>query len=220
MVLKNNWIYTLLLVSLISAIVALSTGNFIFKSGTDGMGIIIILLLHFGKVRPTKDVWFIIGAFAFSIAGDWFLSHMNGNPTMFSEGIALFFLAHVGYLVYATLNGRIRWGFTAIVLVAFLAFYFLVLYPDIKDNVLVVAVLIYLLISCFSLGAAVGIRGDAVVKWAYVFGIFLILFSDTIISLKEFVGYEQMNFLILPTYYLAHISITFSLIRKTLVKGS
>ena len=75
--------------------------------------------------------------------------------------------------------------------------------------------LIYLLVSCLSVGAAVGIKADPVVKWAYAFGIFLILFSDTIISLKEFVGYNVLNFMILPTYYLAHISITFALIRKT-----
>lgn len=217
--LKNNWIYTLLLISVFSAIMALYTGNLLYKSGTAGMGIIILLLLNFRKVTPPKDIVFIMGAFLLSIAGDWFLSHMNGDPTMFSEGIALFFLAHVGYLLYAALNGRIRWKFTAIVLAAFLAFYFLVLYPDINNNVLVVAVLIYLLISCFSLGAAVGIRGDAVVKGAYVFGIFLILFSDTIISLKEFVGYHQLDILILPTYYLAHISITFSLIKKTMATG-
>lgn len=213
--LKNNWIYTLLLISVFSAIMALITGNFIFKSGTAGMGVVIILLLNFSKVKPSKDTVLIIGAFLFSIGGDWFLSHMHEDPMMFSEGIALFFLAHVGYLLFAALNGQIKWRFTGIVLAAFLVFYFLVLYPAINNNVLVVAVLIYLLISCFSLGAAVGIKGDAVVKWAYVSGIFLILFSDTIISLKEFAGFNLLNFIILPTYYLAHISITFSLIRKT-----
>ena len=77
-----------------------------------------------------------------------------------------------------------------------------------------VAALIYLLISCFSLGAAVGIDAKPLVRWSYVFGIVLILFSDTIISLKEFVGHNELNGLILPTYYLAHISITFSLIAK------
>jgi hypothetical protein len=44
----------------------------------------------------------------------------------------------------------------------------------------------------------------------------LILFSDTIIALKEFTGYNELNFLILPTYYLAHISITFSVMHRKL----
>jgi len=211
---KNNWVYSVLLVSVISAIFALLTSNFIFKSGTAGIGILIILILNFKKVKPSKDTWFIIGAFLFSIAGDWFMSNMNGDSTMFSKGIALFFLAHLGYLLFATLNGQIKWRFTSILLALFLLFYFLVLFPSINDNILMLATLIYLLISCFSLGASVGIKGDYVVKCSYVFGIFLILFSDTIISLTEFLGYKRLDFLILPTYYLAHISITFSLIRK------
>ena len=76
------------------------------------------------------------------------------------------------------------------------------------------AVLVYLLISCFSLGAAVGIRAGRWIRWPYVLGIFLILFSDTIISFREFVGYRELDFLILPTYYAAHIIITFSLLKK------
>ncbi|MDA9089652.1 lysoplasmalogenase family protein [Maribacter arcticus] len=211
---KNNWIYGVLFLSVISAIFALLTSNFIFKSGTAGIGILIILILNFKKVKPSKATWFIIGAFLFSIAGDWFMSNMNGDSTMFSKGIALFFLAHLGYLLFATLNGQIKWRFTSILLALFLLFYFLVLFPSINDNILMLATLIYLLISCFSLGASVGIKGDYIVKWTYVFGIFLILFSDTIISLTEFLGYNRLDFLILPTYYLAHISITFSLIRK------
>lgn len=215
---KNNLIYTLLLVSVISAILALITSDFIFKSGTAGIGIFILLVLNFRKVKPSKDTWFIIGAFLFSIGGDWFLSNMDGDPVMFSKGIALFFLAHVGYLMFALLNGRINWKITGIILTAFLVFYFLILYPAIEEKILVTAVLIYLLISCLSMGAAISIQNDRVVKWAYAFGIFLILFSDTIISLTEFTGYNTLNIIILPTYYLAHISITFSLIRKTDLK--
>lgn len=211
---NNKLIYALLLFSGISAITALITSSFIFKSGTAGIGIIILIILNFRKVKTSKETWLIIGTFLLSIAGDWFLSNMDGNPMMFSKGIALFFLAHVGYLMFAVFNGRIRWRFTGILLAVFLVFYFVILYPSINNKILILAVLIYLLVSCLSMGAAVGIKSDPLVKWSYAFGIFLILFSDTIISLKEFLGYNILNFIILPTYYLAHISITFSLIRK------
>jgi uncharacterized membrane protein YhhN len=217
---KSKLIYGLLLFSLISAIVALITSNFIFKSGTAGIGIIILLILNFRKVKPSKVTWLIAGAFLFSITGDWFLTNMNGDPMMFSKGIAMFFFAHIGYLLFALFNGRIRWRFTGLLLAAFLVFYFTMLYPTFKDKVLMLAALIYLLVSCLSMGAAAGIKSDPVVKWAYAFGIFLILFSDTVISLKEFLGYNMLNFMILPTYYLAHISITFSLIRKTDLKDN
>jgi len=214
---KNNWIYGLLTFSLILAVMALITSSFIYKSGTAGMGILILIILYFKDVKPSKDTWFIIGAFMFSIAGDWFLSHMNGDLTMFSKGIALFFLAHIGYLMFALMNGKINWRFTGFLLLIYLSFFFIILYPAINDKILMLATLIYLLVSCLSLGAALGIKADPVIKWTFVFGIFLILFSDTIISLTEFLGYKTFDFLILPTYYLAHISITFSLIRKVIL---
>jgi uncharacterized membrane protein YhhN len=194
---------------------ALITGNFIYKSGTAGMGIIILLILNLQTVKPSNDSWLIMGAFLFSIAGDWFLSHMDGDSMMFTKGIGLFFLAHIGYLTFAINNGKIKWKFTSRLLAAFLVFFALLLYPAIDEPILKIATLIYLLVSCLSLGASVGIKGGYIVKWAYVFGIFLILFSDTIISLTEFIGYDKFDLLILPTYYLAHISITFSLMRRS-----
>lgn len=214
--LRKNMHYALLLIPAISAILALNHFGFFFKSGTAGAGIIIILLLYFNQLRTNKDVLMIIGAFLFSIGGDWFLSHKHGDVSMFVAGIALFFVAHVGYLSYALLNGRIKWTFTLVLLLGFLLFFFLKLYPGIDDKTLMIAALVYLLISCFSLGAASGLRAETWTKWAYIFGIFLILFSDTIIAFKEFAGYKELNFLILPTYYLSHISITFSLMRKKL----
>ena len=87
-------------------------------------------------------------------------------------------------------------------------------YPAIDDTVLLIATLLYLLISCFSLGAAFGLKLAPLVKWSYFAGVTFILFSDTIIALLEYTSYEGMNFLILPTYYAAHISITFALMRR------
>jgi len=80
---KNNWIYGVLLLSVVSAILALLTSNFIFKSGTAGRGALIILMLHFQKVKPSQATWWIFGTFLFSIAGDWFLSNMKGDSAMF-----------------------------------------------------------------------------------------------------------------------------------------
>ena len=133
---------------------------------------------------------------------------------MFSAGIGLYLLAHVGYLLFALLNGKLHKLFTILVLTGFLLFFFVKLYPAIDDTVLLIATLLYLLISCFSLGAAFGLRLAPLVKWSYFAGVTFILFSDTIIALFEYTSYEGMNFLILPTYYAAHISITFALMRR------
>lgn len=212
--LSKNWAYGLLAIAVVLAILGVTTSNFVFKSGTAGIGILIVLGFLFGRKGNNKDLWMLVGAFVCSIIGDWFLSHMNGDVSLFVKGIALFFLAHVGYLVYALLNGKMHWKATAIVLIGFLAFFFLVLYPKITDTALMVASLIYLLISCFSLGAAMGMAVGKMEKWSYVLGIGLILFSDTIIAFKEFVGYHTFDFLITPTYYLAHICITYSVIKR------
>jgi len=212
--LKKNGLYVLLTISVALAILGVATSNFIFKSGTAGMGIIIILLLNMRLKKSAKDIWWILAAFSFSIIGDWFLSHMNGDSLMFVKGIALFFLAHVGYLFYALCNGRIKKAFTGVLLAAYLVFFFLVLYPTFTDTALMIASLVYLLISCFSLGAAMGMKGDATARRSFIFGIVLIIFSDTIIAFKEFVDYHMFDFLITPTYYLAHIFITFSLIKR------
>jgi uncharacterized membrane protein YhhN len=210
-------IYALLLIPVILSILALCHFGFFFKSGSAGSGILILIILYFRELRQSKGVWAIVGAFLFSVAGDWFLSNRHGQTEMFVAGIALFFLAHVGYLTYALMNGRFNRIFTVILMTGYLLFFFIWLYPSIKDQTLMVASLLYLLISCFSLGAAVGIKADPVVRWAFITGIFLILFSDTIIAFKEFAHYKHLNFLILPTYYAAHIMITFSLIRRHLL---
>ena len=214
-IIPNSYrLFFLLLIPAALAILALNGFGFFFKSGSAGGGILIILLLWFRYLKNSKDIWMIVGAFLFSIGGDWFMSNRQDNTEMFIAGIALFFIAHIGYLLYALMNGKIRWVFTAIILTGFLVFFYLLLYPSISSRLLMFAVLGYLLISCFSMGAAVGFNARPLEKWAYIFGIFLVLFSDTIIAFGEFVGYRELNFLILPTYYAAHISITFSLIAK------
>lgn len=216
-ILKTNWAYLLLVIPAVMAVLALNHWGFFFKSGSAGAGILILGLLYFRKLLCARDVWMIIVAFAFSIAGDWFLSHRHGETIRFVIGIALFFFAHVGYLSYALMNGRLHRFFTVILLVGYLLFYFLEMAPAISDRSLMVASLIYLLISCFSLGAAVGLKADPLEKAAFILGIFLVLFSDTIIALREFIGVKEYGYLILPTYYLAHLSITFSLIRKNIL---
>jgi uncharacterized membrane protein YhhN len=210
--LNGNWIYSFLLIPFACAILALNHFGFFFKAGVAASGILILWLIYSGKLSQSKDVWAIFGAFLFSIAGDWFLSNRNGETSRFIMGIALFFLAHVGYLTFALMNGRLNRLLTLIILAAYLGFYFFMLSPGIEDKTLKAAALCYLLISCFSLGAVLGMKGNSAFRWLYIFGIVMVLFSDTIIALREFVKYKDLDFLILPTYYLAQISVTASLI--------
>jgi uncharacterized membrane protein YhhN len=206
--------YLLLLIPLVLAILALSGYGFFFKAAVPGSCAIILVLLLRKQLKATPDIWFVVAAFLFSIAGDWFLSNKGENFMMFSAGIGLYLFAHVGYLWFALRNGRMHKLFTVVLLTAYLLFFFMKLYPALDDTILLVAVLLYLLISCFSLGAAFGIKLTPIVKWIYFAGVTLVLLSDTIIALNEFTSYGALNFLILPTYYAAHMSITFALIRR------
>lgn len=212
---RDNRVYAVLLVPAILGVMGLLGYGFFFKSGTAGFGLLFAVYIFLREGRKSIDVWALIGAFAFSIGGDWFLSTRNGETDRFVIGIALFFVAHIGYLSYALLNGKIKKTFTAIFTAVFLVYYFLVLYPAIDEVILNIAVLVYLLISCLSFGIAVGFEGNVASKRAYIFGIFLVLFSDTIISIKEFVGVQEVDWLILPTYYLAHIAVTFAMMEKS-----
>lgn len=212
--LKGKWIYALLTIPVVFAILALRYHDFLFKAGVAGAGIVLLMVLCWGRLKETKDVWMIILALLFSIGGDWFLSNRRGDISMFVAGIGLFFVAHIGYLTYALMNGQLNKTFTFILLAAYLLFFFLKLYPSIEDRVLLFAALVYTLISCFSLGAAAGINGNTIRKWVYFFGILMVLLSDTIIAFSEFTEYGDFGFLILPTYYLAQISVTLSLMMK------
>jgi len=113
-------LYGFLVLSAATAVLALNTSGFVYKSGTAGIGALIILLLQFQRLKPPKAVWLVFAAFLFSIGGDWFLSIMKGDNGLFIKGIALYFIAHLGYLWYATQNGKLNRKFTVILLSSFL----------------------------------------------------------------------------------------------------
>ena len=212
--LLTNKAYFLLIIPAILAYFAKSGYGFGYKAAVTISCMLILALVYRKNIKRTPDLWYIFAAFLFSIIGDWFLSNKGDSFTMFSAGIGLYFVAHVGYLLFALANGRLYKIFTLVFLVGYLLFFFLRIFPSMDNIILIVVTFLYLLISCFSLGAAAGVKLNPIVKWIYFSGVALILFSDTIIALHEFTGYRELNFLILPTYYLAHIAVTLALIQR------
>ncbi len=209
-----SWIYLLIPVQFILATLALLRYGFVFQSGTAGVAILILLLMSLNRQLHVKEAIPLILAFICSIFGDWFLSHRYGESIRFVYGVICFFFAHVGFLWYALLSGKVRWKFTAILLIPYLLFYLLMLYPNFTDKATMFAVLCYLIVSGISMGAAVGISGNRLSRLTFAIGIGLLLFSDTIIALREFVGYSSLGKLVLPTYYLCHIFITCSVLTR------
>ena len=211
---SKPWFVLLLTAQFLGAAIACATDIFLFKISVAALGTVILLMAYAQRLLSVLDVWVVIMAFVCSMIGDYFLSHMQGDTAFFIFGISLYLLAHIGYLTFSLLNGTIRWKSSIALTVVFLIFFYLALYPTLDDKTLAFMVLFYLIVSCISLGAALGLKLKPAIKWPYVIGIALILFSDTLISFKEFLHQDFLNFLILPTYYLAQIGITIALYLK------
>ncbi len=194
------------------AVIANQTGYLPFKLGVP-LVCAFLLLVHFREnMQQRLDVWCVIGAFVFSAIGDYFLSNRRGHESFFIFGIAAFFVAHLGYLGFSLRNGRLHRTALCVLLAGYLPYFILALRPAITDPILFVAVLLYLLVSCVGLAAAAGLRLRPTGKWLYVFGILMVVVSDTFISFSEFLKYHALNDWILPTYYLAHLAVTASVV--------
>ena len=89
---ESRPIYGLLILQVIAAVLALVYGHFWLKSGSAGIGALILILLAARRRFATSDIWMVVGAFLFSIVGDYFLSHRNGDTMWFVYGILFFFL--------------------------------------------------------------------------------------------------------------------------------
>lgn len=204
----------LLLLPLAVGVAATQTDYLPFKMAVPSLCALILLWAYQGQPAHRLDVAAVVLAFVFSAVGDYFLSNKSGAEIYFVVGIGMYFVAHLGYLAYAWRNGRIHRVVLGVLLVGYLIYYFISLNPAIGDPVLSGAVLLYLLISCLVLAVAAGMTLPAEQKWLYVFGIALIVLSDTAISFNEFLDYRAFNWLILPTYYLAHLTVSLSLLRR------
>jgi len=159
------------------------------------------LLLWHRRAARWSD-WLLPVAYLCCMGGDAFLFHRGDKVWMFIAGIALFGLTHLSYFTLLICNGRLnRWvgGIVTGGLLIYFATCLLPL-PDMPSG-LKIAVLVYLLLSCLTLSAASGLRLAKPAKTAFIAGVALMLFSDTTISFKEFLHWEPLNFLLMPTYY-------------------
>lgn len=201
-----------LAVPCVLGVLALNTGYLPAKLGVP-LSCALVLRWAAGQCCPGwAGVAPVVAAFLLSAAGDAFLSCRAGRESWFLAGIVLFFGAHLGYLAFAWQRGRLQRTVLAALCCVFLPYYVFWLRPSIASSALALAVLGYLLISCVVWSAACGLRLPWRVKWPYVAGIGLLVFSDTLISFSEFLGWRHANALILPTYYLAHVGVSWTVL--------
>jgi uncharacterized membrane protein YhhN len=171
-------------------------------------------VLPYNFSSKSVDLKSIISAFVFSAAGDYFLTKKDtqpkGDESYFVLGVALYLIAHVGYLAFALGTGRVDFKAVVALALVFVPYGVFVLRPQIPDAGLFGAVFSYLVISCVVMATACGsqlpVKSQ---RYSFIFGISMILLSDTMISFVEFLQWRWTKFLILPTYYAAHVSITY-----------
>jgi uncharacterized membrane protein YhhN len=213
--LKNRF-YLFLFIPVVFGLLALQTDFIVYKLAVPFTCSLIILWNFRKNIGENRAVWFVVAALAFSMLGDYFLSNKRGNEMFFVYGIAAYWGAHLGYSLYAFKNGGLHKRALLLLGLVFVPYYVVFLYPAIADPVLSGSVFFYLGISVVALALAFGMTKPFPQKIFYIIGIALIVVSDTFISFNEFLQFRTFNELILPTYYLAHLSITISLlIRKS-----
>ena len=206
--------YYLLVIPVVFGVIATTQGYLSLKLGVPGVCALILIAFFGRRLRLRRDVWYVIAAFGFSMIGDAFLSNKGDDEMMFVYGIAGFFFAHLGYLGYAIANGKVNRLALLVLVAGYVPFFILSLNPAIDDGILSGAVLVYLLVSVLVLAAALGLRLIGVPKWTYAAGITSIVVSDTFIAFNEFLDLTTFNDWILPTYYFAHIIITFGILHR------
>ncbi|MFO7637253.1 MAG: lysoplasmalogenase family protein [Clostridia bacterium] len=196
-------------VPLFFAILALSTGRYLYKALVTS-SILLILTAYITLSGNNMSYFILAGALACSILGDYFLSFKEKNKNHYIRGILVFFAAHGFYLAYMLVKGVMHLPALLILVGVFGLYFILRMKKGIKERAMLYAVLAYLLISCFTLAASLGLEVDPTAKALLVSAIALIMFSDIMIAETDFMGNKMTGEWILPSYYLAHILILFA----------
>jgi uncharacterized membrane protein YhhN len=205
---------TLLMVPVAMTIAALTAGGLPVQLGVALSGAAVIVATLPGAPKGRRTAAWVVVALLFSAGGDWFLSNRGGRESWFIAGIVLFGGAHACFLTYALLHGRLHRPALLLLTTGYLPYFIFGIWPATGSHALALAVLAYLLLSCVVLASACGMRVEPIPKALYIAAMGLIVFSDTIISFKEFLDYDRLNSLIMPTYYLAHLCVCASVLAR------
>lgn len=215
-----NYLSYLALIPVFSAIAAFifkkyfNPDHLFFKNGV-ALSCAIICLFIVLFVQPDEgNLWLLILAFILSPAGDWYIRNRS-NDKHFILGIIFFWLAHLGFFLYALSKAAFSRGLFIIILVPFLLLHILVFLPSerLKGNrQLSFITLMYVLISCLSLTAAFNLNSLAPAYWLFPAGIASLVISDLIIALGTFLNVNKRVNLYLALYYLSHILILLSVL--------
>lgn len=213
--LRNLKRYGLLLLPVGCLCAFLLLHHYIWSAATTGCCLLLVMRVKADE-RCYVDGALLTGAFALSMLGDRMLGYVSGG---FLYGVAFFFGAHICYLLFCLRHGRVAKKLLVVLTVVYLVYYVMGLYPTIEKPSMRVAVLLYLLVSCLSFSAAWGLELSKRCRNLFVGGIACLVFSDTLISLHNYLGVSIGYFLMLPTYYASQILITAAVMENKNIKN-
>jgi len=164
-----------------------------------------------------NNLLILTAAFIFSIFGDLSMKKRITSGD-YIRGIIFFFFAHICFLIYALVINRGLSLIALLVLLSIFLIYFnfgLLKSPRlIQNKVFAIAVLVYILVSCLSLSAAISPGHSGLSYWLFIAGIASMIVSDTFIGIRDFIRYKKFAFMIMPLYFLSQVLITLSVTVK------
>lgn len=215
---KRIYILSLCALALCLLIVGTITGGYLPRMFTTLACLMAVMAWGTAHCRR-RDTLTCSMAVAFSLAGDAVLAHIGGTDNGFLMGVALFFIAHLFYTSFFMMHGKIQPWVLLFGGGAVLTYVLGWLLPVIPLLTIRSAITAYALVSVLSLSAACGmykLRG-----WGQVLcilGISCLLFSDILIAQRKFLGSDVGYSLMLPTYFLSHIIISFAFVMYMPIK--
>lgn len=198
--------YALLVMPVALAGIRLYSGKYIYSALTTLSCAIIAL------ISGAPGWMWAASGFILSIAGDFFMNRKDG----FLFGIAGFFCAHVCFMAYALFHfgefSIYSASVGALIIIGYAVFLALRVYPREARLPIKIALSMYMLISVAVFTLSLCARPFGYAQIAFSAGIFMIMFSDTLIGLGIYAKTKWSGKWVLPTYYLCHVLIALSLV--------
>ncbi len=208
-----------LIIPIVFSFLAVKSNLYRFKSLVTLTCILLIITSSFmysTLFHSTSNIiYYLLTAFCFSILGDYFLSFREGKKNFYLYGILGFFIAHVFYLLYV-LQKSPRWIITVVLflflIIVFTVYFFVRIVKHIQETSMKWAVFFYLFISSLTLSVTLTCTTSLIERILLALGVGLIVISDVCIAENDFAENHLFYRFILPTYYLAHILLTASVL--------
>jgi len=110
---------------------------------------------------------------------------------------------------------QFSWWRFGIIAALGLALYFAALLPSpsLKNSpAMAVAVVVYMMVSCASLAAAIDPASHFAARWVFAAGITSLAVSDMMIAFRDFRGIKAVKPWVMPLYFLCHLLVIISVV--------